>query len=652
MIMDTELITQNFIPELKQSVQMEMAELSSTMLGLHKQYSHQIIVKPLITVSYNTSAIVAGAENTYTEIKKYLTERNIDAEVIKVGSLGYCNCEPLVGVQLPGRSRLLFKNIDAERVPLLLDDTFHNNVPEEYLLGQHIMEGQEGYRNTVKLWDIDFFRLQKRIVLKDCGFIDPESIEDYIARAGYKAFVKTIRHYTYSEICDIVEESGLRGRSGSGFLTGTKWKVAFSSPADQKYLICNAEESDPGAFMDRALMEGNPHLLLEGIAIAAYATGASKAYIFIRSEYQLAVERLQHAINRAHDYGLLGHNIHESGFNLDIIIRHSPGAFVCGEETALIKTLEGRRGMPRSKPPYPASVGLHKMPTVINNVETLSNVPGIIANGPKWFKETGVEGNYGTKIFSVSGKAKYPGLVEVPLGQKLSEVVIDIAGGVSAGDELKAIQLGGPTGIIIPEKETDIELTFEAFAEKSWKMGSGGIVIINQKVCILDMVKYYMKFMEKQSCGKCIPCREGTRRMSEILESITRKPQDESNPRATLERFKGVMQLESLAEVMKDTSLCGLGLNASNPILSSLKFFREEFEEHIFDRKCRANVCRELRTYYIDVDQCTGCSVCAKKCPADAIIGTKLHPYFIVQEKCIGCGICYESCKFSAITSK
>ncbi|MGC9341208.1 MAG: NADH-ubiquinone oxidoreductase-F iron-sulfur binding region domain-containing protein, partial [Bacteroidales bacterium] len=450
-------------------------------------------------------------------------------------------------------------------------------------------------------------------------------------------------------ICDLVEESGLRGRSGSGFSTGKKWKVAYSASADRKYLVCNAEESDPGAFMDRALMEGNPHLLIEGICIASYAIGAAKAFIYIRSEYTQSIKRIENAIKRAFDYGLLGHNIYGSGFNLDIVVRKGPGAFVCGEETALIKSLEGRRGMPRSKPPYPAMVGFHKMPTVINNVETLSNVPFVIGKGPKWFKNIGVNDNYGTKIFAISGKAQFPGLVEVEMGTNLKDIVFGIARGVKPGQKFKAVQLGGPTGFILPEEELDIDLTFEAFAEKKMKMGSGGIVVIDEKVCILDVVKYYMNFMEKQSCGKCIPCREGTRRMSEIMESITRKPQDDTNPRATLERFKGVMQLESLAEVMKDTSLCGLGQAAPNPVNSTLKYYREEYEEHIFDRKCRANVCGELRTYTIDVDLCTGCSVCAKKCPVDAIIGTKLHPYFIVREKCIGCGICYDSCKFSAI---
>jgi NADH:ubiquinone oxidoreductase subunit F (NADH-binding)/(2Fe-2S) ferredoxin len=637
------------IERLKDIVQLERVEYSAEMQSLIELLSREKIVKPLISVSSGTAAIVAGAEDTVKAIRNYLSERSIEAEIMRTGCLGVCDTEPVLGIQMPGRSRVFFSNVDAGNVTLLLDDVFHNTIPGENYLGQLKMNGQDLYKDRMLLQDFPFFQKQNRVLLDECGVIDPTSIEEYIAKGGYKSFLKTIRHYTYSEICDLIEESGLRGRSGSGFSTGKKWKIAYSAPADHKYLVCNAEESDPGAFMDRAIMEGNPHLLIEGICIAAYAIGAARAYIYIRSEYSQSIKRIEQAIERANAYGILGHNIYGSGFNLDIVVRKGPGAFVCGEETALIKSLEGRRGMPRSKPPYPATVGFHKMPTIINNVETLSNVPLIIGKGPKWYKSIGVPDNYGTKIFAVSGKARFPGLIEVSMGTNLKDIVFGIAGGVKEGEKFKGIQLGGPTGFILPEDQMNIDLTYEAFSDKEMKMGSGGIVIINERVCILDIVKYYMNFMEKQSCGKCIPCREGTRRMSEILESITRKPQDESNPRATLERFKGVMQLESIAEVMKDTSLCGLGQAAPNPVTSTLKYYREEYEEHIFDRKCRANVCSELRTYLIDVDLCTGCSVCAKKCPVDAIIGTRLHPYFIVQEKCIGCGICYESCKFSAI---
>ncbi len=632
-------------------IQIDRVEYTSEMEKTLRLSSREKVTKPLIMVSSGTSGRVAGSEKTLAEIRNYLQDRKDEAEVVRTGCLGLCNAEPVVSIQMPGRARLFFSDIVPEKVTALLDDVFHLNVPHEYLIGQLRNEAHEPWKDVVFLDEIPFFALQKRIILKHCGIIDPGSIEEYIARGGYKAFLKTIRHYTYTEICDLVEESGLRGRSGSGFPTGQKWKIACHTSADQKYLICNAEESDPGAFMDRAIMEGDPHLLIEGIAIASYAIGATMAFIYIRSEYTAAIDRLEQAVKQAVDFGLLGHNIFGSGFNLSITIRKGPGAFVCGEETALIRSLEGKRGMPRSKPPFPATVGLHKKPTIINNVETLSNVPVIIGKGPKWFRETGTKNNTGTKIFAISGKVRIAGLIEVPLGTNLKDIIFGIAGGTRDDKPLKAIHIGGPSGCILPAGKLDIPVTYEAMSSAGTIMGSGGIVVIDEDVCIIDLVKYYMNFMQKQSCGKCIPCREGTRRMSEILESISRKPVDE-NSHATLERFKGVLQLESLAAVMKDTSLCGLGQRASNPVLSTLEAFRDEFEEHIFDRKCRSNVCTELRTYFIDVDNCTGCSVCAKKCPADAIFGTPLHPYFIVQEKCTGCGLCFDSCKFSAIGYK
>ncbi len=636
---------------LMEIVQHDPVEYNAQMQNAVREYAHISHQKPVFFISCGTAGIVAGAEKTKEEIKSYLADRSLEASIIKTGSLGLSSYEPVLGIQFPDKNRLFFHNVKPENIVPILDDVYHNRIPAENVLGQSIAEGKKPWNHVPLLDDMDFFRLQKRVVLSGCGYIDPTSIEEYIAINGYKSFMKTIKHYTYWDICDLIEKSELRGRSGSGFPTGKKWKIAHSTPADNKYLVCNAEESDPGAFMDRAIMEGNPHLLLEGMCIAAYGIGASKAYIYIRSEYTIAIERLEKAIQDANELGLLGHNIFGSGFNLEIILRKGPGAFVCGEETALIASLEGKRGMPKSKPPYPAVKGLHGMPTIINNVETLSTIPRIIEKGPGWFKEIGVEENYGTKIFAVSGKSKYPGLIEVPLGTNLKDLIFKIAGGVSQDKEFKAIQLGGPSGYILPESQLDVELNFESFKEKGVRMGSGGIVVIDEDDCVLDLVKYYMNFMKKQSCGKCIPCREGSRRMSEILESITRKPVDEKN-NTTLERFKGVMQLSSLAEVMHDTSLCGLGQNAPNPVLSTLEHFRNEYEEHIFDRNCRSNVCTELRTYFINVDSCTGCSVCAKKCPVDAIIGTPLHPYFIVQEKCTGCGLCYESCKFSAISYK
>jgi NADH:ubiquinone oxidoreductase subunit F (NADH-binding)/Pyruvate/2-oxoacid:ferredoxin oxidoreductase delta subunit len=552
---------------------------------------------------------------------------------------------------MPGRTRVFFRKVKAEKVPSLLDDLFHQVIPQELAIGQWRHEEQEAWPDIPFLDEIPFFSLQQRVVLESCGLIDPFSLAAYVARDGYRAFLKTIRSYTFREVCDLVSESGLQGRSGGGFSTGKKWEVAFDTPSDQKYLICNAEESDPGAFMDRTLMEGNPFQLLEGISIASYAIGSNRAYIYIRSEYKDAIGRITHAIKQLREFGLLGDNILDSGYNLQISLRKGPGAFVCGEETALIASLEGRRGMPSSKPPFPSVSGYLGRPTVVNNVETLSNLPAIIRNGPEWFKGIGLKECPGTKIFSISGRSQMAGLVEVPMGATFNHIIHDIIGGVKKGRVLKALHVGGPLGCMVPAKLMDVPVSFANLKKHGLVMGSGGILVMDDLTCVVHTVRYFMDYVDKQSCGKCIPCREGTRRMAEILGSITRKPADEEG-HTTLERFKGVMQLESLAEVMKDTSLCGLGQNAPNPVRSTLTYFRQEYEEHIFDRKCPSNTCSELRNWFIDVDMCTGCSICAKRCPADAIIGTARHPYFIVQEKCTGCGICFEVCKFTAVYFK
>jgi len=650
-MMEQSLVNNEIDTSLLEIAQLDSLEYSGSMLRQLEYLRRDKLSRPLIIVSMGTEAIVAGAEESLATISKYTDERNFDAEIIHTSCIGISNAEPIVCIQLPGRTRLYFSNITEERVVSLLDDVIHKNIPADLCLGQLRNENQEGYKDIPFLDEIGFLKDQKRIILKNIGITDPRSIEDYIARGGYRSFIKTIKNFTSEEICEIVESSGLRGRSGSGYLTGKKWKIAGHTPSDQKYLICNAEESDPGAFMDRAIMEGDPHLLIEGMAIAAYGIAATKGIIYIRTEYHQSIKMLENAILRAQEIGLLGYNILGSGFNFDISIKKGPGAFVCGEETALINSLEGKRGMPQSKPPFPATSGFHRKPTIINNVETLSNVPVIIGKGPKWYNTIGVEGNKGTKIFAISGSIKNPGLIEVPFGVTMKSMLFDIAGGSANGKAFKGIHLGGPSGSVIPPELLDTALTFESLKSIGAGLGSGGIIAMDEDVCILDIVKYFMDFMQKQSCGKCIPCREGTRRMSEILESISRKPIDETG-HTTLERFKGVMQLESLAGVMKDTSLCGLGQSAPNPVLSTLKYFREEYEEHIFDRKCRSNRCTELRTYYIDIELCTGCSACVKKCPTEAIFGTPRHPYFVVEDKCTGCGLCYESCKFSAIYYK
>lgn len=609
------------------------------------------LTRPLVMVNSSTSGMVAGAKHTWEAIEQYVADRSREVDLVETGSIGLSSEDPLVSVQMPGRTRLFFRKVTAEKVASLLDDIFHLVIPDQLLIGQLRDEALEPWADIPFLDEIPFFALQNRIVMELCGLIDPFSLEEYVAHGGYSSFLKTIRSYTFSEVCELVTRSGLRGRSGGGFPTGEKWSAAFRTSSDQKYLVCNAEESDPGAFMDRTLMEGNPFQLLEGISIAAYAIGSNRAYIYIRSEYREAIRRIENAITVLRKMGLLGDNILDSGYNLQISLRKGPGAFVCGEETALIASLEGRRGMPSSKPPFPSTSGYLGRPTVVNNVETLSNLPDIVSKGPEWFRAIGAEECPGTKIFSISGRVNMAGLVEVPMGTTFNTIVNDIIGGVGKDRTLKALHVGGPLGCMVPLELLDVPVTFENLKEKGLVMGSGGILVMDDKTCVVNTVRYFMEYVDKQSCGKCIPCREGTRRMAEILASITRKPADEEG-HTTLERFKGVMQLENLAEVMKDTSLCGLGQNAPNPVMSTLKYFRSEYEEHIFNRRCPSNTCTELRSWFIDVDMCTGCSICAKRCPAEAIIGTARHPYFIVQEKCIGCGICYEVCKFNAVYYK
>jgi NADH:ubiquinone oxidoreductase subunit F (NADH-binding)/Pyruvate/2-oxoacid:ferredoxin oxidoreductase delta subunit len=607
--------------------------------------------KPVIYVSSGTSSVISGSEKTCSAIDVYVKENEPSAVLVKVGCNGPASYEPLVCIQIPGKNKLFFRNITEEKVEPLLNGVFHNDINEDDLAGQTGTKGFELWSGIPFMDELPFFANQKRVVLANCGCYDPESIEEYIARGGYRAYIKAIRHYTFEEVCDIIERSGLRGRSGGGYLTGLKWKHALNTTSSTRYLICNAKESDPGAFTDRTILESDPHRLIEGIAIASYAIGASNAIIFMRSGSDHAKNRLQKAIDRARDFGLFGHNIFSSGYNLDIIIRIEPGAFVCGEETALINTLEGKRGMPQLKPPYPTTAGLFGKPTVINNVETLMNVPLIMQNGPEWFRTLGTEKSPGTKVFAIAGKGRLSGVVEVEMGTKIRTILEDIADGIREGKEFKAIQLGGASGSFITSENLDITVDYDELKEKGIGMGAGGFVIIDENTCMVDLVRYYMEFIRNESCGKCIPCREGTGRMLEILESVIRKPLNEESG-TTLERFKGVMQLETIASVMKDTSLCGLGQTAPNPFISALKNFRDEFEEHIFDRKCRANICRGLRTFSIDVDKCTGCTACAAKCPVNAIYGTRLQPFFIVEEKCIGCGICFDICKFSAINVK
>jgi NADH:ubiquinone oxidoreductase subunit F (NADH-binding)/(2Fe-2S) ferredoxin len=603
---------------------------------------------PMIYVGTSTCAVAAGALKTYQAIDDYIKENQLNINLIKGGCNGFCKAEPVVDVQLPGKARISFHNVHHEVVNSFLDEVLNNSLPENLILGQYYNELHQLWDGVPMMHDLQFFTGQKKILTSNCGIIDPVSVSQYIAKGGYQAFADTIAKYTPDNVCDIVEKSELVGRGGGAFNAGQKWKISLNAVSDQKYFVCNAVESDPGSYMNRMVMESDPHKLIEALLIASYAIGASKAYIFTRNEFSLSILRLNEAIKQAQEYGIIGHNIFDSGVNIDIIVKPGARAFVCGEETALNNSIEGKRAMPVSKPPFPAIKGLWNKPTIVNNVETLINIPLIIKNGPEWFKTIGNEKSKGTKLFTLSGKIKNYGTIEVEMGTRFSDIVTKIGGGMKENREFKAIILGINSGSYVTEKTINTRVDFDDLKSIGSQLGSGACVVVGNDSCMLDLSRFFTNFFKNESCGKCIPCREGTALLLEIVEASARKP-DKNNTYQTLERFKGIMQIKSLAAVMKDTSLCSLGKSAPNAILNTLANFKSEFDAHIFERKCPAGVCRELRTYQIDVDMCTGCTACFKKCPVDAIIGSPRQPHFIVQDKCIACNACFEACKFNAV---
>jgi NADH:ubiquinone oxidoreductase subunit F (NADH-binding)/(2Fe-2S) ferredoxin len=618
---------------------------------LQKELSYiarERVHRPVIYLGTATCGMVAGAGNTLEAIRAYIGENGLNAELVEVGCIGLCSAEPIMDIQLPGRSRLSFSHVTPDKVQVLLDEVINNHLPDVPVLGQYRSQIHQEWEGVPKMEDHPFFKNQQRMLLEHCGMINPVDITTYIARGGYCAFVDTITHHTPAQVCQLVDQSGLAGRGGGGYPAGKKWAITLGTVSDQRYFVCNAVESDPGSYMNRAIIESNPHRLLEAVLIASYATGATKAFVFIRKEFRLAIRRLREALEQTREYGLTGHHIFDSGVNIDIVIKEGARAFVCGEETALNNSIEGKRAMPASKPPFPAVRGLWNKPTSVNNVETLFNVPLILQNGPDWFASTGTERSKGTKLFTLSGKVRRSGTVEVPMGISFRDIIDRIGGGMNSDKAFKAIILGINSGSYIVEETLDTQVDFEALKNIGSALGSGAFVVVDEDTCMVDLARHFTAFFKKESCGKCIPCREGTARMLEIMESVTRRPGGGESLQP-LERFKGVMQLRGLASVIKDTSLCSLGRSSPNAILNTLKHFKPEFDMHIFERKCPANVCRDLRVFSIDVDLCTGCTACYKKCPVDAIIGSPRNPHFIVQDKCIGCGTCYDVCKFNAV---
>lgn len=554
-----------------------------------------------------------------------------EVKVIETGCFGFCRLGPNMMVYPEG---VFYCQVHEQDVPQIV---------EEHLLKGRVVERllytePQTEKSVVDFEDIPFFQKQTRIVLEDCGVINPESIREYIARDGYFGLAKALQMKP-EEVIDTVKKSGLRGRGGAGFPTGLKWEFAAKAEGSPKYIVCNADEGDPGAFMDRSIIEGDPHRVLEGIAIAGYAVGASQGYVYVRAEYPLAVRRLYKAIDDAHEMGLLGKNILNSGFDFDIDLRLGAGAFVCGEETALLNSMMGKRGEPRPRPPFPANEGLWGKPTVINNVETFANVPVIMRRGYEWFNSIGTEKSKGTKVFALAGKINNNGLAEVPMGTTIREIVFDIGGGLPDGKEFKAVQTGGPSGGCIPAQCLDTPVDYESLAQLGTIMGSGGFVVMDQNTCMVDLAKFFLEFVQSESCGKCAPCRIGTRRMLEILDRITKGEGKEGD----------IETLEELGQSIKETALCGLGQTAPNPVLSTIRFFRDEYEAHIHEKRCPAGVCQALLSYRINPDKCKGCSLCAKNCPVNAISGEARKPFTIDPEACIKCGTCFEKCPFGAI---
>jgi len=588
-----------------------------------------------VLVCGGTGCTSSGSKKILEALEREIKKNGLENEIgiVKTGCFGLCALGPIMIVYPEGS---FYSMVKEEDIPEIVEEHLANGRVVTRLLYQETVK-EDG---ILPLQETQFYKKQKRVALRNCGVIAPENIEEYIGTRGYEALGKVLTEMTPDDVIQTMLDSGLRGRGGAGFPTGLKWKFASGNRGNvQKYVCCNADEGDPGAFMDRSILEGDPHVVLEAMAIAGYAIGASQGYIYVRAEYPIAIERLEIAIKQAREYGLLGKDIFGTGFDFDIDLRLGAGAFVCGEETALMTSIEGNRGEPRPRPPFPAVKGLFERPTILNNVETWANIPQIILNGPEWFKAMGTEKSKGTKVFALGGKIQNTGLVEVPMGTTLREIVEEIGGGIPGGKKFKAAQTGGPSGGCIPAEHFDVPIDYDNLMAIGSMMGSGGLIVMDETTCMVDIAKFFLEFTVDESCGKCTPCRIGTRRMLEILEKITKG-------KATMEDLD---KLEELCYHLKENSLCALGQTAPNPIISTLRYFRDEYIAHIVDKKCPAGVCKDLLQYKINADKCKGCTLCARTCPNGAIIGSVKEPHMINQDKCVKCGACMEKCRFGAI---